>query len=83
MAQGAAAPHRAAQAPRGPQTLWHPQHQGTPEHATNPANLHDMPNLPGLGEFRTWYSEPGDNLGFAGAAPAKDDSETSDQGSGY
>ena len=44
---------------------------------------HDMPNLPGLGEFRTWYGEPGDNLGFAGAAPAKDDSETSDQGSGY
>ena len=23
----------------------------------------DMPNLPGIGEFRTWYGEAGDNLG--------------------
>jgi thiamine pyrophosphate-dependent acetolactate synthase large subunit-like protein len=23
----------------------------------------DMPNMPGIGEFRTWYGEAGDNLG--------------------
>lgn len=42
--------------------------------------------IPGLAEFRTWYGEPGDNLGFAGtppqAAPAPASAPIS-QGSGY
>ncbi len=43
--------------------------------------------MPGFVEFRTWYGEPGDNLGFAGTPPAAKTEEASakpvDTGAGY
>jgi thiamine pyrophosphate-dependent acetolactate synthase large subunit-like protein len=42
--------------------------------------------IPGFAEFRTWYGEEGDNLGFAGtppAEPAKEQAKPMDKGSGY
>lgn len=43
--------------------------------------------IPGFAEFRTWYGEEGDNLGFAGtpapAAAAKEADKPMDQGAGY
>ncbi|WCT75483.1 thiamine pyrophosphate-binding protein [Sphingomonas naphthae] len=43
--------------------------------------------LPGMGEFRTWYGEEGDNLGVIGGAPtataAKPGEAPMGQGSGY
>ena len=38
--------HRRAQAATGPQTFWHPQHQGAAKHATNPSNIDDITNFP-------------------------------------
>ncbi|MNS86691.1 Acetolactate synthase large subunit IlvG [compost metagenome] len=42
-------------------------------------------HLPGMEEFRTWYGEPGDTLGFAGtpAAPQSAAAKPMDDGSGY
>lgn len=46
--------------------------------------------IPGFMEFRTWYGEEGDNLGFAGtpsaapaAAPAAEETVPMNEGSGY
>lgn len=43
--------------------------------------------VPGFQEFRTWYGEEGDNLGFAASPPTEAKAEKSDapvnQGSGY
>jgi thiamine pyrophosphate-dependent acetolactate synthase large subunit-like protein len=46
------------------------------------------PGIPGFMEFRTWYGEEGDNLGFPGAAAiapsaAKEDEAAMNKGSGY
>lgn len=58
--------------------------------AIDPAANSTFVGVPGMAEFRTWYGEPGDNLGFAGtpAAPAAasaapSDGKPMDQGSGY
>lgn len=43
--------------------------------------------MPGFAEFRTWYGEPGDNLGFAGTPPAAKEEKAAarpvDKGAGY
>ncbi len=46
------------------------------------------PGIPGFLEFRTWYGEEGDNLGFAGTPPAvasaaNEDDPAMNKGSGY
>ncbi|WP_421729567.1 thiamine pyrophosphate-binding protein [Brevundimonas sp.] len=52
---------------------------------------HNFAEMPGMAEFRTWYGEPGDTLGFAGtpaaapaaAAPAAASAKPMDGGAGY
>lgn len=59
--------------------------------AVDPSVNSSFAGVPGMAEFRTWYGEPGDNLGFAGtpaapkpaaAAPA-DTAKPMNQGAGY
>jgi thiamine pyrophosphate-dependent acetolactate synthase large subunit-like protein len=42
-----------------------------------------LADVPGFTEFRTWYGEDGDNLGFAGAPKAGVPAAPINQGSGY
>ena len=56
--------------------------------ATANSSFGGTPGIPGFMEFRTWYGEEGDNLGFAGTPPAavpvaKDDDAAMNKGSGY
>ncbi|GIK47947.1 MAG: thiamine pyrophosphate-binding protein [Hyphomonadaceae bacterium] len=53
--------------------------------AIDPAVTSSFEGVPGFAEFRTWYGEPGDNLGFAGtpAPAAAEGAKPMDQGSGY
>ena len=55
--------------------------------AVDPIANSSFAGMPGLGEFRMWYGEPGDNLGFAGTPPAvaakAEDKAPIDKGSGY